>query len=1010
VLYGSETLNSTINLDSLTVEEGFQIITSTTLFPAQSYMYHSYDHYNYSCAYNTTGDADYPDTLYMNFYYKNVTYNYNAVSAGGDGGDINNDGYDDMIIGSPYAYTSAGEVFILYGAPKREWNSTFYLSSLENPDSTNGYIIYGAGKQQTIYLLFSLTLVSIHFFLLVVFFAGSVLPLLCPYLGQQNDLYYGDQSGTSVAGNFDFNYDGIDDVLVGCPYANNQFGISYIIYGSVSPPDNNELFIETLSYSQGIGIYSSVLSSLGWSVSRAGDYNGDGIDDIILGMPTAGGGAGQSVILYGSSGSLTNIQLNSLTAKQGKLFLGIKNKNSNSGYCETGFSVSGGSDYNRDGLSDVVIGAPFQEAGENGIYYSAGAGYGIFGTSTETAALSLKYLTTVYTYSAPSSITAVRVVGDINKDGYNDFAVGTYSSNNGYLILGSSEGMQSIGNLTKISSDRGYSIHLNYSSGWFGYSISGIGDFNGDGFADYVIGAPGSLSIDNYYPYFSPSFSPKTGFSAVYIIYGNSSISNKYIQKTSMEGVPGVFIEGLAESASGFATAGLGNFRTQDGNLGTLAFGAPFANGSKGAVYVVYGSTDYGSSSTTIHLGASSLPENVTVLVISGARSEFYTGYSVASAGDVNGDGYQDLIFSAPCAGYYAEPLYSSSSVSSHSERSDSESGSTLSDSLSEGKRTRGNRKKLKELQKKPVQKKLDQAVVEKIRSRKRRANVPLVPKESTQLGSRSNRLLREQSEEPTAYLRERKIEGNELEDFERFVNGHGQKESRNVDEQSYYFDDDFFDDDDLFADDDYYNPSQYYDQVGIIYLLLGGSYLQNTNYIDLATNFTNSFEYGITIYGVNPYDQAGISVSGVGDINGDGYADYAIGCPYAGNLYILYGAATLPKEIFLSSLSAGSSSIGILVQGADSDAFTGFSVAGAGDVNNDGFPDVIASAPGANNYAGIVYIIFGGKSLPSSISLSSFDSSQGITITNNVLYNMIGWTVSSFSDKKGNVMSLLGL
>jgi hypothetical protein len=803
---------------------------------------------------------------------------------------------------------------------------------------------------------------------------------------------------------------------VGCPYANNQFGISYIIYGSVSPPDNNELFIETLSYSQGIGIYSSVLSSLGWSVSRAGDYNGDGIDDIILGMPTASGGAGQAVILYGSSGSLTNIQLNSLTAKQGKLFLGIKNKNSYSGYCETGFSVSGGSDFNRDGLSDVVIGAPFQEAGENGIYYSAGAGYGIFGTSTETAALALKYLTTVYTYSAPSSIMAVRVVGDINKDGYNDFAVGTYSSNNGYLILGSSEGMQSIGNLTKISSDRGYSIHLNYSSGWFGYSISGIGDFNGDGYADYVIGAPGSMNIDNYYPYpvyyFYPSFSPKTSSSAVYVIYGSSSISNKYIQKTSMEGVPGVFIEGLAESASGFATAGLGNFRTQDGNIATLAFGAPFANGSKGAVYVVYGSTDYGSSSTTIPLGSSSLPENVTVLVISGARSEFYTGYSVASAGDVNGDGYQDLIFSAPCAGYYAEPLYSS--VSSDSETSDSESPSTFSDSLSsERKRTRGNRKKLKELQKKPVQKKLDPSVVEEIRNRKRRASVPLVPKESTELGSRSNRLLSEQSEKPTSYLRERKIEGNELEDFEGFVNGDGEEESRNVDEESYYFDDDFFNDD-FFADDDYYNPSQYYSQVGIIYLLLGGSYLQTTNYIDLATNFTNSFEYGITIYGANTYDEAGISVSGVGDINGDGYADYAIGCPYcsddAGNLYILYGAATLPKEIFLSSLSAGSSSIGILVQGADSYTYTGFSVAGAGDVNNDGFPDVIASAPGANNYAGIVYIIFGGKSLPSSISLSSFDSSQGITITNNVLYNMIGWTVSSFSDKKGNVMSLLGL
>jgi hypothetical protein len=146
VLYGSETLNSTINLHALTTEEGFQIMTSSSLFPSDTYTYLSYVKYNISCLYNTSGNPDYPDTKFYNYYYQNVSYYYYAVSAGGNGGDVNDDGYDDMIIGSPYAYTYAGEVYVLYGAPKSDWNSTFYLSSIENAASTQGYIIYGAGK------------------------------------------------------------------------------------------------------------------------------------------------------------------------------------------------------------------------------------------------------------------------------------------------------------------------------------------------------------------------------------------------------------------------------------------------------------------------------------------------------------------------------------------------------------------------------------------------------------------------------------------------------------------------------------------------------------------------------------------------------------------------------------------------------------------------------------------------------------------------------------------------
>lgn len=253
-------------------------------------------------------------------------------------GDVNNDGYNDIVIGSPLANNEAGEVFVIFGRPL--FNQTLNLSSLYSTKNRDyGFVIYGSGQANG---------------------DGSLL---------------GDYVGFSVAGNFDINNDGISDLIIGAPYAKGSFGITYVIYGSSTINQkaiNNGIYLERLTTKQGFGIYSSALALLGWSVAAAGDYSGkssfsilmfrylifhnigDGIDDVIIGAPGAAGGAGVAFIIYGSSSTMTTILLSTLSSSQGKEIIGIKNTGKESNYCQTGKSVSGGFDFNRGKFIPII--------------------------------------------------------------------------------------------------------------------------------------------------------------------------------------------------------------------------------------------------------------------------------------------------------------------------------------------------------------------------------------------------------------------------------------------------------------------------------------------------------------------------------------------------------------------------------------------------------------------------------------------------------------------------------
>jgi hypothetical protein len=523
-----------------------------------------------------------------------------------------------------------------------------------------------------------------------------------------------------------------------------------------------------------------------------------------------------------------------------------------------------------DGLSDVFVGAPYQEAGYEGVYSNAGAGYCIFGTSTESLTLYLRYLTTVYTYSAASTTTstpiAVNMVGDINNNGYEDFAIGTFLQASSYVILSSVTGYQSVSSLSQLDTELGYSVKSNITSSWLGFSVNGAGDMNGDGLTDWVIGAPNEFyysyrTIEPFYYSYPYATSSATGY--VYVVYGSSYSADITVTNSHLPANTGVTIQGLPGSGLGVSVAGIGNFNKLKGTtkLGSIAIGAPLYSSSypsSGIIYLISGSYSLPSS---INLADySDIYSSIPIITIVGDPScSGLLGWSVASVGDINSDGFQDIIFSAP----------------------------------------NGN---------------------------------------------------------------------NNL------------------------------------------NPNITVYETGMIYILLGGNYLNQSQ--TLYTQLLPSASYAITITGANAYDEAGFSVSGIGDFNGDGYADYAIGAPFAklfaGITYVLFGSSNPSNSISLSTIGTNFAQ-GFYLTGQNGNDYSGWNLASAGDINHDGLADFIVSAPGANTYSGTVYIIYGARSVSSDIDLGSLTSTQGLIILNNILYTDVGWTVASYSDKKGNSLVLLG-
>ncbi len=466
-------------------------------------------------------------------------------------GDFNHDGYDDVAIGAPYEDVNgdddAGAVNVLYGSDK---GLDICSSEMWHQDST----------------------------------------------GIEGGTSSGDNFGYSLAAG-DFNADGFDDLAIGVPKedldGDSNSGYVNVIYGSNNglSSSNNQGWSQD---SSGIAGGAETDDHFGFSLA-AGDFDGDGYDDLAIGVPkedvSSGGNNndGYVNVIYGTVSGLTS--------------------SGNQGWNQDSSGIAGGAekddhfgwalavgDFDRDGFDDLAVGVPKEDVGSGGnnndgyvnVIYGASSGL----SSSGDQGWHQNSSNIEGTAEKDDHFGWALAVGDFDGDGYDDLAIGAPMEDvNGdddagavNIIFGASGGLSSSGDEIWHQDSSGMSNMSAEADDNYGYSLA-VGDFDNDGFDDLAIGSP------------KEDLNGDSNAGMAVEIYGSSSGLNQSRYNIWHQDVTNISGGIEADDHFGFSVAS-GDFNG-DG-YDDLMIGVPKedlsvgGNNNDGAVHVLLGTYPYG--------------------------------------------------------------------------------------------------------------------------------------------------------------------------------------------------------------------------------------------------------------------------------------------------------------------------------------------------------------------------------------------------------------------------------
>ncbi|MFN8470052.1 MAG: FG-GAP-like repeat-containing protein [Caldilineaceae bacterium] len=522
-------------------------------------------------------------------------------------GDVNGDGYADLAISAPSYSSFTGKVYVFHGgatgltgsAASPAWSATgenggddFGISVAAVGDANgDGYADLAAASDY-----YSSLRGKVYVFHgSSTGLTGSTASPAWSATGENTN----DSFGTPLAGAGDVNGDGYADLAVGTYAFSGYTGKVYVFHGSGTG------LTGTPAGPAWSATGENAVNRFGISVAGAGDVNGDGYADLAVGATGYSSNTGKAYVFHGSGTGLTG------SAAAPAWSAGGENTNN-----QFGFAVAGAGDVNGDGYADLAVGVPNYNAWRGKVYVFHGGAAGLTGTAASPA------------WSATGENTndqfgfAVAGLGDVNGDGYADLAVGAnyYNTNTGkaYVFHGSATG------LTGTAANPAWSAVGEGTIQQFGVAMAGVGDVNGDGYADLVVGAPGR---NNW-----------TG--KVYVFHGSAA------GLTGTAASPAWSAEGESQQ-NYFATSVAAAGDVNGDGYADLAVGASDYSSRSGKVYVFHGSAT----------GLTGTPAS-PAWSATGQLSNNYFGVYMDGLGDVNGDGYADLAVAAYAYGTATGKVY----------------------------------------------------------------------------------------------------------------------------------------------------------------------------------------------------------------------------------------------------------------------------------------------------------------------------------------------------------------